>query len=101
MLRYGCSVAMSLCSVSGVWPTLAVNAVGSFLIGLLSGIGLTQEWSLLLTVGLCGGFTTYSTFSLQTLNLFREGQPLPALFYATATFVVCLAAAWLGMKMGR
>jgi CrcB protein len=86
--------------------TLAVNVVGSFVIGLVMALSLERgllndEWRILLTTGFCGGFTTMSTFSYETLALLRAGESLLALWNAGASFVACLAAAWLGTIVGQ
>jgi fluoride exporter len=88
------------------WGTLAVNAVGSFLLGALMHVGLTTEWfsptlRLALTTGVLGGFTTYSTFNYETLEYLREGAAGLALLNVAATLVLCLVAGWLGFALGR
>ncbi len=80
--------------------TLTVNFIGSFVIGLLI-FGLddrgliTAEMRLLLTVGFCGGFTTFSTFSLETVNLLKNSEYVLALLNITASVVLTLAATFL------
>lgn len=74
------------------WGTLAVNVVGSFLLGLLSGLAVSGATSALLGVGFCGGFTTYSSFAVQTHRL----GPARGAAYAVATVGVSLAACALG-----
>jgi fluoride exporter len=86
--------------------TLAVNVVGSFVIGLVMALSLErglldEEWRILLTTGFCGGFTTMSTFSYETLALLRTGESLLALWNVGASVVACLAAAWLGTIVGQ
>jgi fluoride exporter len=83
------------------YGTLAVNLIGSFLIGGLMYAGL--EASLLsattllaLTTGVMGGFTTYSAFSFQTLRSLQQGQLAIAAAYVAVTLVGCLLACWLG-----
>ncbi len=86
------------------WGTLLINASGSFVIGLfaiLTGPGGRFSVSSLdarqfVMVGLCGGFTTFSSFSLQTLALFRNGEPMRASAYVLASVGLCLGAVWLG-----
>lgn len=86
--------------------TFIVNVVGSFAIGALVGwlsdtaMGPTQNtYKLLLVVGLCGGFTTFSSFSIETLNLLRSGQTTVALGYIAASVVLCLAATAIGYSL--
>ena len=86
--------------------TLAVNVLGSFVIGLVMTLSLDrglvdEELRILLTTGFCGGFTTMSTFSYETLALLREGEQLLALGNVGLTFVACIAAAWAGTVVGR
>jgi len=81
--------------------TLTVNILGSFLIGLVMTLSLERglvndDLRILLTTGFCGGFTTMSTFSYETLALLREGEQLLALGNVSATFAACVGAVWLG-----
>jgi CrcB protein len=86
--------------------TLAVNVLGSFVIGLVMAASLERGTPgptarLFLTIGFCGGFTTMSTFSYETLALLRDGQTAFALGNIAASVVGGLAAAWLGYTLGR
>jgi CrcB protein len=86
------------------WPTLAINLLGSFCIGLVWGFGMQQSWfelwgRYLLVVGLLGGFTTFSAFSLEALALIEGGRALAALGYVLFSVVGCVAAAWLGQLL--
>ncbi len=88
------------------WGTLVVNVAGSLLIGYLMGRlgGLTLEnarWHGLLVAGFCGGFTTFSTFSWQTLEAFQRGQPLSAAANVLVSVTACLGATWLGWRLTR
>jgi CrcB protein len=88
------------------WGTLAVNAVGSFLLGTIMHLGLTTQWlsptlRLALTTGMLGGFTTYSTFNYETLQYLREGAAFLALLNVAATLSLCLLAGWLGLVAAR
>ncbi|GAA4374691.1 CrcB family protein [Nocardioides caricicola] len=78
------------------WGTFAVNVAGSFLLGLLSAASLSSDGLALLGVGFCGGFTTYSAFSVQTHDLGRRRGSA----YAAATIVVSLGACALGFWLG-
>lgn len=86
-------------NMGGIAATFAVNIAGSFLIGLLGGYCKDQTMLLLLTVGLCGGFTTFSTFSQQNVRMLQEGRVGSALFYSIVTVVVCILAAWFGSRL--
>lgn len=100
MLRYLAGKCIG--SSAFPWGTFVVNVTGCFLIGLLSTwIGrhnLPSDLRLLLTVGICGGFTTFSTFSHESLTLIRGGQTLLGFAYITASIAMGLIAAYVGMK---
>lgn len=86
--------------------TIAVNIVGSFVIGLVFGLSdhrhfFSPQTRLFLTAGLCGGFTTFSSFSYETLNLIRTGEFIEALLYIGVSIVSGLAAAAAGYYMIR
>jgi CrcB protein len=81
--------------------TLLVNVLGSFLIGLLTGIAdksaiLTVEWRMFLMVGLCGGFTTFSTFSSENLMLLHNGQYLSIILYTGLSIFLGFTAVFFG-----
>jgi CrcB protein len=82
--------------------TLAVNVLGSLAIGAIAAwlipSGKAQPHALqpLLMIGFLGGFTTFSSFSLQTLNLLNGGKPVTAMVYIGASLLLCLVAVWLG-----
>lgn len=83
--------------------TLTVNIVGCFVIGLVFGmsekLNLSPEWRLFLATGICGGFTTFSAFSLETMQLLRDGQIFFGLLYIAASILVGLLAVYLGMTL--
>lgn len=87
------------------WATLAVNVTGSFAMGLLAGWLARHDgaegWRLLLGVGLLGGFTTFSAFSLELLSLIERGAPGLALAYALVSVAAGLAGLWLGVSAMR
>lgn len=81
--------------------TLAVNSLGSLLIGIIYGFAekgalLNADWKLFLTVGFCGGFTTFSTFSHDNLMLLRDGQTTHFLLYTLGSILLGLLAVVLG-----
>ncbi len=86
------------------WGTLAVNVVGSFVLGVLTGLATDRavppQVSLAVGTGLCGALTTYSTFSYETLRLYEDGARLYAAVNIAANLVGCLAAALGGYTLG-
>ncbi len=85
------------------WDTLFVNATGSFLIGFLATMTAPEgRWMIgpharnLLMIGFCGGYTTFSAFSLQTVNLIQDKEWLYACGNAVLSIVLCLISVWLG-----
>jgi CrcB protein len=97
------SVIGNVFSATFPWGTLVVNVTGSFLIGFIATFtgpegrvftsGNNRQF---LMTGICGGYTTFSSFSLQTLNLAREGEWLHAGANTVCSVVACLVAVWLG-----
>jgi CrcB protein len=88
------------------WPTLTVNVAGSLAMGILAGWlarhGTGGEaWRLLLGVGLLGGFTTFSAFSLELMTLVQRGQPGLATAYAGVSVLAGLGALYLGLVSMR
>ena len=90
------------------WGTLAINILGSFVIGLVAGITLTParvgmhpDLRIFFMTGICGGFTTFSAFSLQTLELIQAGDVAPAFGYILGSVALCLLAVWGGWLLGR
>ena len=87
------------------WMTCGINVAGSFLIGVLAATCLRpeaprREWFLLLGVGLCGGFTTFSAFSKEAVEMLRDGANLKAAGYVLASVLASLAAAYGGWRLG-
>ena len=101
MLRYGVTMLGSTLGISGNTATFFANTLGSFLIGLLTGCCRQETLLLLLTVGLCGGFTTFSTFSMQNVRMLQEGRVGMAVTYIILTVFVCIIMAWLGFRLGQ
>jgi len=88
------------------WGTLMVNTLGSFLMGLLFVLFMERstagaELRAGVLVGFLGAFTTFSTFSMETLALIESGYPGRALLNVMLSVLVCLAACWAGLLLGR
>lgn len=101
--RYGVGVAAArLLGLAFPWGTLIVNAVGGFAMGVLAArIGPENEQlRLLLGVGVLGGFTTFSAFSLEAVRLLQQGSG-SALAYVAASLVLAVGACWAGLMLGR
>ena len=95
--RYAVSLLFASFAINSHWATLLVNVVGSLLIGLLITLSLNSSTQLFAVVGLCGGFTTFSTFSSQTLQMFQAGERLAAVAYIAASVIVSILMVLLGM----
>jgi CrcB protein len=88
------------------YGTLSVNLIGSALIGFLAEImigrlSLSAEWRGAVLIGFLGGFTTFSTFSLETLVLLENGEAGKALLNILASVLLCVLAAWGGLILAR
>lgn len=85
--------------------TLLVNILGSFVIGLLYGLLITEQiapnpWRIFIGIGVLGAFTTFSTFSMDTVLLLQQGDWQKAIANVVLNLVLCLTLAWLGLKLG-
>src|SRR5262252_8693196 len=94
--------------VSSVFPfaTLIVNVVGCFIIGILFALSdrgniLSPEWRILLTTGFCGGFTTFSTFSYESIRLIQDGELFYLGLYVVLSVVIGFGATYLGILLVR
>ena len=107
VLRYSASISLySLLGRGFPYGTLFVNVTGSLLMGLLSVLMLERfdiapEWRAAVLVGVLGSFTTFSTFSIETLNLLEQGDLMRAMSNIVLSVLVCLAAVWFGVLIGR
>jgi len=107
VLRYGVSQGIHTLVGRGFpWGTLVVNSLGSLLIGflfvyLVERLAVSEVLRAALFIGLLGGFTTFSTFSLETLVLIEEASYLKAVINIFISVVLCLGGAWLGMTLAR
>jgi CrcB protein len=104
MARYGASMLIgNWFGQTFPWGTLLVNISGSFVIGFFATLSgpdgrllIGSDVRLFVLVGLCGGYTTFSAFSLQTLNLIQDGEMARAGMNIGGSVVLCLVAVWLG-----
>jgi fluoride exporter len=105
------SIARYLCSkwITGLYPaafpagTFIVNITGCFFIGLFFGLtikstGFTNDWRLLLMTGLCGGFTTFSAFTLEGIQLLKQDKAGLFFLYLSGSVVLGLLATYAGIK---
>ena len=103
VLRY--LVGLWIGSAAFPWVTFAVNAIGSLAIGLFGGwaarFGWSDEMRLLLTTGLCGGFTTFSTFSKESLALIEGGRYSLFVLYVAGSVALGIIAAALGFWISK
>lgn len=85
------------------YGTLAVNIIGCFLIGVIYGLSergnVNPEWRLFLATGIMGGFTTFSSFSNETVSMLRDAEYLPAFSYVVFSVIVGLAATFGGISL--
>ena len=104
--RYIVSLAMKGISKGFPWATVLVNLLGCLIIGLLWGFlsrnaSESTSWGLFLTVGLCGGFTTFSTFSKEALTMLQPGQIWGFASYIALSILAGIALVALGYYIGR
>lgn len=101
--RFAASLGLAgLTGAAFPWPTLVINLVGSGLMGVLAGIAAADSgWRLFLGVGVLGGFTTFSAFSIETVRLIEQGEAWAAALYAGLSAAGCAAAAALGLTLVR
>lgn len=103
MMRY----SLNYLPVSTAFPfkTMIANVVGSFIIGVIAGMadikGVDERLSLLLKVGFCGGFTTFSTFSLETVTFIDKGDFGIAAIYAASSVIVCVLSCIAGIATAK
>jgi CrcB protein len=88
------------------WGTFAVNVTGCFLIGLFWGLSFksfesNEQWKLLLMTGLCGGFTTFSAFTLEGIGLMKEQKLALFFLYIGGSVLSGLLATYLGMRITK
>ncbi len=107
LFRYWVSVGVHRFAGGGFpYGTLTVNVVGSLLMGtiyvlFIERMDVDPVWRGALLIGLLGAFTTFSTFSMETLSLVENGESLRAMLNVAASVVLCIVACWVGVVAGR
>jgi CrcB protein len=105
--RYLCQRWFALSySLSFPWATFAVNISGCFLIGLFWGMSFrsfdnNESWKLFLMTGICGGYTTFSAFTLEGIGLIKEQRMGLFFLYAAGSVIAGLLATYIGMRVTR
>ena len=102
MARYAASLLIQ--SKSFPFATLSVNVIGSFIIGLVFALSIKEaavsnNWKLFLATGICGGFTTFSAFSVENMELLQNGKTGMALTYIMLSIVLGILATFLGYQL--
>lgn len=87
------------------FSTLLINIAGSFVIGIVIGLAarhaISGDWRLFLATGICGGFTTFSAFSIEAVSLLQQSRSTAALLYIFGSVVFSLVAAFAGYSIGK
>lgn len=102
----GVGLVVNLLPSAFPFGTLAVNVVGSFLMGVAIGfserhVWISDDWRMFMTAGFCGGFTTFSAFAFENVELLLEKDYLTFAAYSTTSFVLCLLAVFCGLILTR
>ena len=109
VIRYGISMAgLRLVGADFPWATFVINVTGSFIMGMVAAWFVLRgadsgppEWRLFLTTGVLGGYTTFSTFSLDAIYLWERGAHLGAAIYVLGSVGISLAALFAGLALVR
>jgi CrcB protein len=109
LARYGLAMAVGTWAGGGFpWGTVLINILGSFIIGWYGGMTgpmgrhpASEAMRAFVMIGICGGFTTFSSFSLQTMELLRSGYTGRAIANVVASVLLCLMATTLGLRLAQ
>lgn len=105
MMRYAISLLPLRSSFP--WTTLVINFLGAFFIGFLVGMvdhneaSISKGWMLFLKTGVCGGFTTFSTFSLEAMELLQQKAYVQGCLYIVTSVGLCLLGVWMGKLFAK
>jgi len=104
--RYFVSMSMKANDLQFPFATLGVNILGSFILGFVTALfwkneAMSHTLKIAITVGFCGGFTTFSTFSWETFDLIKNGEYLLAFLYTIISVLVCVLAVSLGAFLSK
>ena len=100
IFRWAVAEAMPTADNQVPWATIAVNLLGAFLLGILMSASLQTDTLLFLGTGLLGGFTTMSTFGIETVNLLKDGSTMAAAVYVALNLMAPITA-WLGWQLSE
>ena len=104
VMRYGISILFAPSGIKFPWATFTANIMAAFLVGLFYAIAAQKQWMdrsylLLLTTGLCGGLSTFSTFSYETIKLWEQGAVFMGCVYVVASICTCLLFTYIGSRV--
>lgn len=99
-LRYGIVLLGAFLGTSGKIATFFINVLGSLVLGFLTSACPPGSLMLFATIGVCGAFTTFSTYSIHSVTLLQEGRYSAAAAYILGTVILCLLFAWIGYYCG-
>jgi len=103
VLRFVIAKAMIQYESQFPWATLTANAISCIVLGLILGVqlkhGISDNSKLFLLVGFCGGFSTFSTFSNETLQLFQSGSYLAGIANILGSIILCIVCIFVGIKV--
>ena len=100
-LRYGVALLGTYLGSSSQVVTFLINIVGSFLLGFLTAMTPSGSLMMFAAIGVCGSFTTFSTYSVHSVALLQEGRYGAAVVYIIGTVILCLILAWAGLIVGQ